>query len=340
MAAAADTRDMGKAPNGMPGLSCAVSESGEIGCVGGRDGEAHTLDVGLAQWRHNLQQQRLRPAHVGDVNVVRVFPSGRVLLTGSADATLMIWDAPSGRHAATLGKGGHTRGVLSAAIVDRGRNVLSASRDGTVCLWEVASQTVIARPFRGDAQVNAISLCSCTATASSSSPAPLDPREVGTDGKLLLVASDDRKLRAVDLRTKAETAFCATGTAPFTACAACSETLFAAGTEAGDVAAWDSRASAEHPLVGPFHRSAASVTDMHLGPAPHLVWASTADGQLWLQDFAARGAPAAAVVAALRQTTASSDFEPIMAFGVCNAGKVVLFVHRDGLVRLFRSQLA
>ncbi|SCV00484.1 LANO_0F07096g1_1 [Lachancea nothofagi CBS 11611] len=79
--------------------------------------------------------------HDSDVTTVRFFPSGQVLLSGSADMRLKIWSTLDGSNPRTLT--GHTGPVTASAIIDRGRNVLSSSRDGTVKLWECGSGDAI-----------------------------------------------------------------------------------------------------------------------------------------------------------------------------------------------------
>jgi proteasomal ATPase-associated factor 1 len=308
-------------------LSIAVSESGEVAAVGGRDGAGKVLDAAHGEWRSDSD---LRPAHVGDINVLRCFPSGRVFLSGAADATLAVWDALSGRRAATLGKGGHTRGVLGAAIVGVGRNVLSCARDGTVRLWEIASQTVIATIADLGSPVNSISLCSAAAGGSPST-ASRDPREVATEGKIVVAAVDDRTLRVFDVHSRTEVAVCRCD-APVSACCGgiCSDRVYVSGDEVGNVAEWDARRT-DSPVRGPFARSSAAITDIQHGPGSTDVWLSSADGQLWLADFGSDVGGMPRIVADLT----GHDYEPIRAIAVHSSGRGVLSVTRDGTVRSF-----
>jgi WD40 repeat protein len=62
-------------------------------------------------------------------------PDGEYLVTGSANGTVQVWEAGTGREVGMLGTHGrqHNRGV---AFSRDGRHLASASSDGTVNLWD------------------------------------------------------------------------------------------------------------------------------------------------------------------------------------------------------------
>lgn len=60
---------------------------------------------------------------------------GRLLVSGSWDGTMKLWDVASGRELRTLA--GHGWGIYKAFFSPDGRRLASSSRDATVKLWDV-----------------------------------------------------------------------------------------------------------------------------------------------------------------------------------------------------------
>jgi tRNA A-37 threonylcarbamoyl transferase component Bud32 len=76
--------------------------------------------------------------HEGPVWSVAFAPDGRLLATGSDDATLRFWDAATGREQAVLS--GPSSAVLAVAFAHSGKFLLSGDSDGTLSLWDVATR--------------------------------------------------------------------------------------------------------------------------------------------------------------------------------------------------------
>jgi WD40 repeat protein len=81
------------------------------------------------------------------VGAVAFSPDGRTLAGGSADGTIILWDARSGKRPRILD--GHSDVVKSVAFSPDGKTLASGSADGTVKLWDLASGKELHTPAGG-----------------------------------------------------------------------------------------------------------------------------------------------------------------------------------------------
>jgi WD40 repeat protein/uncharacterized caspase-like protein len=79
--------------------------------------------------------------HTLPVTSVAFSPNGKLVLSGSEDKTLKLWDASTG--ALVRSFEGHLDEVTSVAFSPDGTRVLSGSKDKTVKLWDVATGTLL-----------------------------------------------------------------------------------------------------------------------------------------------------------------------------------------------------
>jgi WD40 repeat protein len=73
-------------------------------------------------------------------------PNGKLIVSGTTDGTLRLWDLASGQEIWTFV--GHVLDVTSIAFSPNGKFVLSGSADTTLRLWDVASGQEVRR-FEG-----------------------------------------------------------------------------------------------------------------------------------------------------------------------------------------------
>jgi WD40 repeat protein len=70
-------------------------------------------------------------------------PDGKLILSGSQDLDVIVWNATSGEQIHRLT--GHTGGLLSIAFSPDGRLALSGAYDGSLLLWDVAEGVALRR---------------------------------------------------------------------------------------------------------------------------------------------------------------------------------------------------
>eukprot|EP01105_Mastigella_eilhardi_P025033 TRINITY_DN6666_c0_g1_i1.p1 TRINITY_DN6666_c0_g1~~TRINITY_DN6666_c0_g1_i1.p1 ORF type:complete len:583 (-),score=161.33 TRINITY_DN6666_c0_g1_i1:764-2329(-) len=100
---------------------------------------ASMLDVGrhadFVSVRIPAGPKKILEGHQGDVNCVAYNVTGSVLVTGSNDKTVRLWDCGSGAAKATLS--GAMQGLTSVAISANDENVLGCSNDNIARIWSV-----------------------------------------------------------------------------------------------------------------------------------------------------------------------------------------------------------
>lgn len=207
---------------------------------GGGLGVSTSTDGTMKIWQtNNGETRRVLEGHVFDVNCCRFFPSGLVVLSGGMDAQLKIWSAEDASCPVTLK--GHKGGILDVAIVDRGRNVVSSSRDGTARLWDCGKSQCLAEVVNCGSPVNGIALGVADNAINLGTPEEVpSEREIGTEGKLLLLAREDGKLQGVSLQSR-QPVFLYAGSDAFNCCTFLSSAYFLGGSQDGNIYQLDVR---------------------------------------------------------------------------------------------------
>jgi WD40 repeat protein len=67
------------------------------------------------------------------VNILAFSPDGKLLASGSVDATVKLWNLAIRQEVATLR--GHRDGIFALSFTPDGHTLISGSRDKTIRLW-------------------------------------------------------------------------------------------------------------------------------------------------------------------------------------------------------------
>ncbi len=99
----------------------------------------------------NPQGDRLT-GHQNSIGPVAFSPDGSLLVSGSDDRTLRLWDAATGEQ---VGRPftGHQRAVRGGRVQPDGTRIVSGADDNTVRIWDVDSAEQIGGPLTGHTAV-------------------------------------------------------------------------------------------------------------------------------------------------------------------------------------------
>ena len=92
-------------------------------------------------WKISTKENIITFGYRGTPGAIAFSPDGKILAAantdrfGGTDGTITLWDAPTGRHIATLQ--GHTERIPAVAFSPDGATLATALRDGTIKLWAV-----------------------------------------------------------------------------------------------------------------------------------------------------------------------------------------------------------
>lgn len=122
-----------------------ISSDGQTLISGSRDTtikiwHLHTIDIYKSNSINRLIGDGLvdtLTGHSDSINAVAITQNGRIIISGSEDNTIKLWDLNTGECLATLD--GHEAGVRAVAISPDGQLLVSGSADNTIKLWQLPS---------------------------------------------------------------------------------------------------------------------------------------------------------------------------------------------------------
>ena len=270
-----------------------------------------TWGGGPAAWIYDVLSGRpiRRLLHRGSITVARFAPTTNWLVTGGRDKVARLWDGATGDPLRVFR--GHVGGVLDVAFSDSGRLVATASIDGTGRVWDPRYATLVATLPGHAGFVSAL--------------------DFSPGGELIVTASRDRMARIFDadsgtLRATLAGHEEAVRTAAF---GVDRRTVATAGTD-GTIRLWDARA---FPVLKPVDKLASPAEAVAFEPGGRRI-VSAGRAEVRNRLFALSDDPRLAFPAPGFEGVTRS--QPV-ALGASDNGRVLVSSHRDGTIRVWRS---
>jgi WD40 repeat protein len=212
----------------------------------------------------NPRLERILPGHER-VSSVAFNPEGNILATGSFDATVMLWDAATGRRLGPVMT--QDDDVTGLAFSRDGKTLASAGSDGQIMLWRVDTAQPRDEPLRGhDAAVNAVAF----------SPAGDLLASGGSDGRLILWKPD-----AEEPPEEFPIGYAGIDAVDFSSDGA----LLAIGMRDGYVLLWDTETRQPVPR-GPFLEHTGAAKAVAISPDNRILASGGVEGDVALWDIA------------------------------------------------------
>ncbi len=184
-------------------LSLAFSPDGRFLAAGTDQGSAdhHFIEI----WDiHDKKHLRTLKTHDAPITAIRFSKKGEQLVSASKDGTIKVWEVATGEPIHSITTNTKKEPVHSVDFTEDGSNILSVSHNGSTELWNLKAQkkayTLIDGPrgtwvsenhlqkkfFRGDDGSLIIK------KGDNLPPAPLAPKGLASEDKLILTASRER----------------------------------------------------------------------------------------------------------------------------------------------------
>lgn len=143
--------------------STAFSNDGELIATGGMDGK-------IRIWRRRGEDYKTwefltELQGPDEVMWLRWHPKGSVLLAGSNDTTVWLWQLPSGNTMQVFA--GHTAAVQCGEFTPDGKRIVTADADGNLIFWDPRSPTPVFKVTAADARFDLGSITSLAVNPAS-----------------------------------------------------------------------------------------------------------------------------------------------------------------------------
>jgi WD40 repeat protein len=160
----------------------AMTPDGHFGIIGYASGKIQRLRLSVEKVQNSEDEEHLSLlGHTGDVSALSVTPDGSLLISGSYDQTLRVWDLHNGQCRFELS--GHNDAIGKILVTPDGQRVVSLGYDRAVRIWDLGSGQCLHVLTSQKQQVNAMALT--------------------PDGKWVITGDNDESVRVWELKSGA-----------------------------------------------------------------------------------------------------------------------------------------
>ncbi|KAJ3006951.1 hypothetical protein HKX48_009380 [Thoreauomyces humboldtii] len=156
-------------------VAVAFNVDGSLAATGGMDGKVHVSSSVTGESVVVLEGPT-------EITWLDWHPRGNVVLAGTEDSTMWMWQVPSGNCMNVFS--GHIEGVTCGEFSPDGKTIVSGSTDGSVLVWDPKSAATTLRLTGEDARFHV---------------APVTALAIHHDSQLLLTGAEDGTARLVHI---------------------------------------------------------------------------------------------------------------------------------------------
>ncbi|KAK2460342.1 hypothetical protein APHAL10511_007731 [Amanita phalloides] len=253
--------------------SVAWSADGEMIATGGMDGKVR-LWRRVGKENHRIWEFLTELQGPDEVMFLRWHPKGPVLLAGSNDSTLWLWQLPSGNTMQVFA--GHTGPVNCGEFTPDGKKIVSACAGNIFIIWDPRSPTPAFKLTPEDTRFNLDGITSLSVNSSSTlavvGGAAGSVRVISlTKGEVAAALGGHKEGESVEAVVSAD--LLGSGSGPGFA--------ITGGTD-GNICVWDLSTNRIRTRLQ--HEDAITTLLVHPAPKPYIVVSGCADGSLRTWD--------------------------------------------------------